>query len=166
MDGSDRILVGLADGVCHVAVCGKATAHHSTALREFVGVALSEGAQEVLIDLSRCQYGDSTFVGTLLQIRKACQRDKSRCLRLVSPTAECEATLRTMGLHRLFTIDSVRSDDSIEWRALAIEEAGRCSRQFCENVAAAHRELAESSEEGRAKYLLIAEAAEAELSEG
>jgi len=162
MDESHQTFGQLRDGICLVAVQGKVTAHHSPALRQFVWSAIDDGVHEVQIDLSRCHYGDSTFVGTLLQIRKACG-DAVR-LQLMAPTPEFENTLKNMGLQRLFDCGVAPFRDDFDGLPLSVEQSGRCSREFCENVATAHRELADSSTEGRDRYLLIAEAAERELS--
>jgi anti-anti-sigma factor len=164
MNEDSHILAGCNGETCCVSVHGKATAHHCAALRAFVLEALDRGARRVQVDLANCQYGDSTFLGTLLQFRKACQRLGPSSLTLHAPTCEFRQTLRTMGLLRLFDLaDDAALPEGIRWGRLPCEEPGRCSFDFQQNVAVAHRLLAESSEAGRDRYALIAEAAEREL---
>ncbi len=158
------LMLGARDGeTCYVAVQGLATALQCTALRQFVLAALGDGATCVQVDLSRCEYGDSTFVGTLLQFRQACESLGPDALVLLSPTSELHSALSTMGLCRLFTIAAGTIPGTVAWQRLATEERGRCSTDFRHNVAKAHRLLANSSDTCRERYQHIADAAEQEL---
>lgn len=163
MDDEPEMLGGRIAGHCFVAVHGRATALQCTSLRQFVLDALSAETNCICIDLRHCTYGDSTFLGTLLQFRKACDPPRAARLVLSSPTPELIATLRSMGLLRLFTIEDAPLPDGIAWRPLPRESPGRCSFEFRENVALAHRLLADSSETCRLRYEAIADAAEQEL---
>lgn len=163
MDEEHQFLAAQHEGVCYVAVVGRATALQCTALRRFVAAALAGGAARVQVDLRHCLYGDSTFLGTLLQFRRQCEALGADALTLLAPSPELLGTLKTMGLLRLFTIVDAPVPDGLPWIRLPAEERGRCSFDFQQNVAVAHRLLADSSETCRLRYESIADAAEQEL---
>jgi anti-anti-sigma factor len=160
---ADRIKGGRDGDACCVHIRGRATAHQTTELRDFVFESLRRGARRVKFFLADCHYGDSTFLGTLLQCRQATQALGPDALILVDPTQELVQTLRAMGLLRLFRTHAEPLPDDIHWQTLSADPPGRCSREFCENVAVAHRMLADSTDEGRQRYEQIARAAEEEL---
>jgi anti-anti-sigma factor len=163
MDEGNHILACRHEGVCYIAVHGRATAHHCTALRDFVFRSLRDGARRVQVDLGACHYGDSTFLGTLLQFRKECSAFGADALKLAAPTPEFEATLRSMGLRRLFDCGPADVPPGLPWATLPTEVSGRCSFDFQHNVAVAHRMLVDSSDVCRERYSVIADTAEQEL---
>ena len=88
------VIQGCREGdVARLRVTGRAVAHQCPAVRQVAVDAVESGARRVLIELSECQYGDSTFLGTLLQIRNAAERCGKTTLCLVCPSPEFLATL-------------------------------------------------------------------------
>jgi anti-anti-sigma factor len=166
------ILGCVTNGAVRLRVRGRAVAHQCPAAREFVDRGLEAGAGEVRVELDECEYCDSTFLGTLLRIKKAADRLHAAGPILVAPTGDVDSILRKMGLHRFFDIRPESSAEPVAlepptpadpWEALQVEQAGRCSRDFKENVVTAHRELAASSDTCNAIYESIADQVQAEL---
>src|SRR4051812_29955311 len=93
--------VGRQAGTVLFQVEGVARMPQGLALRRAAEPCLAEGSP-VRIDLRRCTYMDSTFVGTLLVLRRAagCGGD----LALVAPSTPCRDLLRQMGLDRVLSV--------------------------------------------------------------
>jgi anti-anti-sigma factor len=167
MGAACSVIQGCREGdVARLRVTGRAVAHQCPAGRQFAVDAVPSGARRVLVELSECEYSDSTFMGTLLQIRKAADQCGQTTLCLVSPSPEFLATLQTMGLKRLFQLSDEVLPREGAWRELCVEQPGTRSLDFKENVVAAHRELSEASETCAQRYRLILEEATKELEQG
>lgn len=163
VSASDRLLGCYIDGVAHVRVDGRGLAPACPALWRFIQQALAEGTRAIEIELDACDYGDSTFLGTLLQIRKSTQSQPSVTLTLIAPTTEFETALRRMGVRRLFDVrPAVVSSNNRTWQPLEHEPTGTCSHEYRAVVTSAHRELAECSETCGEQYRAIAEGLERE----
>src|SRR5436309_2251239 len=76
---------------------GRGRMANSLPLRRLAEQALAGGATALRVDLRRCTHMDSTFLGTLLQLKRAAGR-KGASLVLVSPSPECHELLRQMAL--------------------------------------------------------------------
>jgi anti-anti-sigma factor len=164
MNAQNRMF-GCRDGaVIHVRVEGRAAAHQCAELKRFVCEAIDEGARDLRIDLADCTYADSTFVGTLLQLRKRAAAEAEGRVTLEGPNPAMQKILTGMGVSRMFAVQPL-ADESLPhaWSMLEGEEAGLCSRAFKENVLAAHTELAAASDICRERYAPIIEAAALEL---
>jgi anti-anti-sigma factor len=161
---SGIIYAACEGGVATLRVCGRAQAHQCPAMRRFAEDVLSGRASEIRIDLSGCEHFDSTFLGTLLHLRRAkCQAGQAQ-LTLVSPSEACLQILGRMGARSLFRIDAGCCDaDTQEWDALPEEEAGCGDLEFKRNVVQAHQELAEVDGPMRDTYRMVAEMAAQDL---
>jgi anti-anti-sigma factor len=119
---------------------GRATMHHSLPLRQCVEQAACAGTIHVRVDLRDCTYMDSTFLGTLLFLKK--MTDK-RCLgdfALVGPSAVCMQLLKSMCLDRIYPIQAAEELPAEGWTALYTEKPE--APEFRRNVVEAHQELA------------------------
>ena len=56
----------LGDGVATVAVAGEVDLYTAPALKQAIGDAIDQGARNVLVDLSRTTFIDSTTLGVLM----------------------------------------------------------------------------------------------------
>lgn len=162
-EANSGILGRIADAAVRLRVFGRAVAMQCPAVREFVRRGLEAGAREVRVELGECEYCDSTFMGTLLRIKKAAGEAGAAGPVLVAPSTEAEAIVRKMGLARLFDIVGETPPPADDWEHLTEERAGTTSYEFKENIVVAHRELASNSETCAQIYDTIADAAEAEL---
>lgn len=110
------------------------------ALRRTAEQALAAGARAVLIDLRRCLHMDSTFLGTLLRLQRAAQREAAAHFALLEPSPECRALLGQVGIEDEFTILPAPDLPAEGWTDLAGEITDQ--RAFRGNVCQAHQELA------------------------
>lgn len=163
-ESSGSLMATLERSTAVVRVRGRAQAHQCPAFRRFAEEALSGRAQQLQIDLSECDYFDSTFLGTLLHLRKTPGQDGGSMLTLVAPSEQCLQILGRMGARSLFRIDSGRSpDNTSEWHVLPEEQPGQCGLDFKRNVVEAHQELAQVDGPMQDKYRVIAEMAAQDL---
>jgi len=119
---------------------GRATMAQSTPLRRCAERAVEAGATRILIDLRSCSYMDSTFLGTLLTLRKILASRHLNDLVLITPSEACCRILQQMGLIDVLTMQSTEIDPSTQWNELGTEapDAGTFKR----TIAQAHEELA------------------------
>jgi anti-anti-sigma factor len=108
-------------------------------LRRFAEQCLCEGAGGIRVDLRDCTYLDSTFLGTLLHLRRAARRRGSD-LTLVAPSAECRRLLQQIGVEDAFPIQVMDETAAPAWQDLDPGKAD--ARAFNQTVVEAHQELA------------------------
>ena len=130
------VRVGRPAGAVVFQVEGVARMPQGLALRRAAEEALAEGAA-VRVDLRRCTYMDSTFVGTLLVLRRAAA---GRDLALVEPAAPCRALLCQMGLDRVLPVVPAAGPPADDWPELPC--AGEDMTDHRDQVVQAHAELA------------------------
>ncbi len=103
--------------------------------------------ENVYVDLSSCDYMDSTFLGLLVGINKRFLRFSERPLTVVRPTPPCTELLRTIGILRLVKVqeEPVPFPDSME----AIVTAEKATAEFLLDV---HENLMDLSDENRSRF--------------
>jgi anti-anti-sigma factor len=118
--------------------CGIMT--HSLPLRRLAEQGLAAGAKAVRVDLRHCTYMDSTFIGTLLCLQRACDCRGQGALALISPSPQCCQLLKQMGIEHVFRIELSEERAGISWTELSAAAADVAA--FKRNVVQAHQELA------------------------
>ncbi len=84
-------------------VVGRATFVLAPAARRFIEECMSQGVSEVQLDLSECSHMDSTFLGTLLSLKRSADRRRPPCrVTCRSLSTPCQHVLRQAGLDPLF----------------------------------------------------------------
>jgi anti-anti-sigma regulatory factor len=121
-------------------VGGRATAALGLPLRRCAEQALAAGAGALRFDLRRCTHMDSTFLGTLLCLKRAIDRRPEGELALVEPSPQCCRLLEQMGLAGVFAIVTLDQADGDEGTELM--EDLQDVTAFKRNVLQAHEELA------------------------
>jgi len=161
---SGTIFATFESSTAVVRVRGRAQAHQCPAFRKFAEDVLARRINCLQVDLSECEYFDSTFLGTLLHLRKTPGQDGGSMLTLVSPSEQCLQILGRMGAKTLFRIDSGRAaDDDSQWHILPEEQPGQCGLDFKRHVVEAHQELAQVPGPMQDRYKMIAEMAAQDL---
>jgi anti-anti-sigma factor len=145
-------------------VTGNVTCHHSPAMRKFAEESITGGAVKIDVDLRDCAYCDSTFLGTLLQLKRRCDAAAKCALRLVSPSEWFRQMLRQVGGQQLFNVaEESPSSAADTWQQLDANIDRIGLRRFKQNVAEAHRELADSGERLRECFGPVAESMATEI---
>lgn len=149
-----------AGNTLHCQVEGWGTMAHSLALRRFAEQSLESGADAMDVDLRRCQYLDSTFLGTLLALGRSYGCRQPHGFALLAPAPECLELLHKMKLDLLLPIHAEAEATCDHWHELPSTEPD-IALQRC--VLQAHQELANAPCPGKRTFANIAEALSKEL---
>ena len=130
-------------------------------LRETLLSRLEESADipAVFVDLSRCDYMDSTFIGLLVAIDRRLRKGSGGRLHVLRPSERCRELLHQMGLIELLLVEDAPVDPPEHMEEVE-KPAGRPATEF---VLRAHEALMETSEEARRKFALLREELERKL---
>lgn len=158
----DRAVVwgGSARGATCLLVRGRGTWTHGDAFLRAACQAVDDG-HHLAVDLTQCEYLDSTFLGTLHAI--VCRAEPSR-VRVHAPTAAVRALFEELGLERVtgcIESDAVRMTVALE--PLRVTRSGSRASQL--RVLRAHETLASLSEANRERFAGLVAALRAELGE-
>ena len=118
---------------------GQATMHHSPAVRRYAEQCFTGGTTALSVDLRRCTHMDSTFLGTLLFLKRLIERREEGTLALISPSPQCRQLLREMGLEKIFAVVDVEELTPDVWTEL--KSGAGDPTAFKRNVVQAHQEL-------------------------
>lgn len=119
---------------------GLGTMCQSLPLRRYLERCLDEGATALRVELAQCTYMDSTFLGTLLFLKRRFVSREQGQFELVSPSPPCLELLQKMHLEGVFPITTVPPLDAGDWKE--IQTAPADDDSFKHNVVTAHQELA------------------------
>jgi anti-anti-sigma regulatory factor len=110
------------------------------AVRRCAEQSLLSGATVLRVDLRHCTHADSTFLGTLLFLKRLADREGRCRFTLVSPSPSCCQILRQMGLDAILPLVTEEAAPAEAWTELpcGCEDV----RGFQGNVVQAHKELA------------------------
>ncbi len=81
---------------------GWTTMNQSLSFRRSAEQALANGTRVLKVDLRQCTFMDSTFIGTLLFLKRAAHRQPGGEFFLVCPSAACGRLFKQMGLEGVF----------------------------------------------------------------
>jgi anti-sigma B factor antagonist len=118
---------------------GRGTMPLGLPLRRCAERFVTTGTSQIRVDLRDCSYMDSTFLGTLLTLKKTMDRQAGR-LTVVMPSPACARILQQMGLNEVLPAESADLDPSATWSDLT--EDCNDPDSFRSNITQAHEELA------------------------
>jgi anti-anti-sigma factor len=144
------------DETLYLKGAGRLTSQNSEAFKNTVYSFLGESpCRQILLDLSNCQYMDSTFLGIIVGFYK---RMRIGDFAIVKPSREAMKHLHSMGIDRLVNI--------INDCGYFPHEMGTCDvmpTRDPEAILKAHKNLMDLSEENRRKFALLAGVLEKEV---
>src|SRR5262245_56473162 len=73
-------------------------------LRHLAEQSFADGVCVLRIDLRHCTHLDSTFLGTLLFLKRASDRRGPGQFALVSPSSQCQQIFQQMGLQAVYPV--------------------------------------------------------------
>ena len=103
--------------------------------------------ENVYVDLSGCDYMDSTFLGLLVGINKRFLRFSERPLTIIRPSPPCVELLRTIGILRLVKV----LDESVDFPH-SMESVVTTEKATAEFLLDVHENLMDISEDNRRKF--------------
>jgi anti-sigma B factor antagonist len=141
-------------------VCGRVTMRESPPFKKFAEECLKWPITGIRVDLGNCTYMDSTFLGTLLFLKRAADRQYRPRFALVSPSEPCRQLLYQLGLIDVFPVDEAEPEVG-EWSDVTGESDDTSAFQQC--VAAAHQELADTPGKAGEVFRAVARQLSSEL---
>jgi anti-anti-sigma factor len=127
------------DQIVTFQVAGQATMHHSPAVRRYAEQCFNNGPTVLYVDLRRCIHMDSTFLGTLLFLKRLVERNAKGVFALISPSPQCRQLLRQMALEKVFAIMDKEEAATSGWTELTCGPEDMVA--FKRTVVQAHQEL-------------------------
>jgi anti-anti-sigma factor len=135
--------------ILYMRICGHITAAPCTELRNRVLVRLTKAPPVIgiHIDMSDCEYMDSTFMGLLVGFNKRFGKATGRKLVLFNITPVCFELLETLGVSTLvdFSTEPLELPPTME----KIQTSSSMNPEFILN---AHENLAEISEQNKNRF--------------
>lgn len=143
---------------CVLRVNGRGTMRESRAARD-IALRTIRGNAAVVVDLSKCTYLDSTFLGGLLDLFRAAGSTGN--FSIAAPAERRTKLLGTLRLDRVFPSMEVAPDTVGPWVAVSTE--GFDKQDIARHVMQCHRQLAELDTPMRAVFAHIADEMAKEL---
>ena len=103
--------------------------------------------ENVFVDLSECDYMDSTFLGLLVGINKRFLRFSERPLSIIRPSQACRDLLKTIGILRFVRIvdENVKFPDAME----SVVTAEKATAEFLLDV---HENLMDLNDDNKRRF--------------
>lgn len=162
MPNTSFVKVGRTQSGYRVQVVGQGTMRNSPAVHAFATRVLSDPAMtELLIDLSTCQYLDSTFLGCLVDLHKRYGTARPPRYQIAAPVETLRRLFGATHLDRLLNVvptapETVGDVVELSNENLALPDLGR-------HLLECHRRLAEVEGPNQADFRRIVDRLEAEL---
>jgi anti-anti-sigma factor len=140
-------------------IAGRGTMRESPSVRDFVCGAIEDGA-DIVLDLSACEYLDSTFLGCLVMLHdrgKSCDGSFA----ILADESVREKLLSSVGLHRFLSFTVECPDcigDPVTLNVSALERI-----EFGQHLLETHRRLAELGGPAAGAFRRVAEELAREL---
>lgn len=152
-----------ADGGFVIRLTGRATMQHSPAAEELVVRTLEHSpGTRVAIDLSGCDYLDSTFLGSLFGLYSRFGVGEKPRVRLHAPAATIKKLFGPLKLDKHLVADSGGAP-AIRGQWVDLQASDGDKAAMSRHVMECHRRLAEIDTPARAAFIKIADAMEREL---
>ncbi len=149
---NDSILYGENHNNIFIRAQGRMTVNICYELRNRVFNRLDDQPPvgNIFLDLSRCDYMDSTFMGIVLGINKKLKRTTDLGLTVVCPTDECNNLFMGLNILKLFTVR-----ESLVAFPEAMETISVREKPAPDVILYAHDDLIEISETNAEKFRVL-----------
>lgn len=142
------------DNIIYIRAIGHITAPICFGLRQrvFSRFDADNEIRSIYVDLSECEYMDSTFMGLLIGFNKKLNNSRHANITITKPSAESISHLEELGLDKVleFTNDAVAFPADME----LISQKEKISAEF---ILKAHENLIEISEDNRKRFKIVQE---------
>lgn len=136
-----------------VRIEGRANFQNSGCLRDFIGEMLRRGKTSFVLDFQHCAGMDSTFLGVLagaaLELRRIAPQGR---LTVARPGQRNLELIRSLGLHRLLTVDPGAGTVATDHCDTPLENCDSGATANSKLVLEAHENLVNANEANRGKF--------------
>ena len=133
----------------------------SLAVHEFALQMLENDSPNLVIDLSSCEYLDSTFLGCLFELHKLFDGPDSSRVLLLSPSPRCLSSMASVKLDTILEITGEKPESIGEFVPLSSE--GAEVNELGEHVLKCHQRLSQLGGEDTKVFEAIAGKLDREL---
>ena len=144
-----------------VYVVDRGTMRESRSLHEFALGIVEDGGCTLAVDLSQCDYLDSTFMGCLVDLYKRFGKQPAKRFEIIADEARSRSLLAASHLHTILPIHEHPPELIDECLVLTPCELDR--RQLGRHIMDCHRRLAELGGPNQEVFSRIADQLELEL---
>lgn len=161
-DTSVLKVAAAAGGYC-VRVEGRGTMRESRSAVEFAAKSLAEPGTRVVVDLSACEYLDSTFLGCLVDLHRRAGRSIPPRFVVSAPPEQVRKLLSATKLDLVLKTTAEPPEVLGDFVTLPAADPG--SPDVMRHVMECHRMLAETGGPQRVAFAAIADSIERELNQ-
>lgn len=154
-----------ASGYC-LRVVGRGTSQSSPAAQAFATQAITDTTTTLAVDLTKCEYLDSTFLGFLVSLHRTYGKpegDAAPRFVLVSSPERRTKLLSPTGLQKIFCVLETAPPVQGEW--LPLTPPAGSAKDWTRHVMECHQQLANIDGPSRERFARIAHQLEDELQE-
>ena len=151
---NNSLQIGIRDDVIIIIAEGEIRAGETFALNDYLlpYIEAGGGLKKTYLDLSRCEYMDSTFIGFIVALTRKCREKSCDIIRIVNPSEKAKTALR-----KLATLDEIDVIDAAPVRdipvfKLAPHRGSFASKKNIELMFEANQALSGLSEENRIEF--------------
>ncbi|HOT46052.1 MAG TPA: STAS domain-containing protein [Spirochaetota bacterium] len=148
------ISVGIKGDVVLIVAVGEMRAPDCFAMNEYLLPYLDHVGEpkKIYIDLSRCDYMDSTFIGVIVALTKRCRTRACDSIRIVNPSDKATLSMRKLvGIDEIVVVENPDLGDIPVFR-LVNDPTTYDSRKNIELMFEAHQALSRLSERNRKEF--------------
>ena len=156
-------VAGTREGYC-VRIEGRGTMRESRCAAEFTAGPLAEPGVSVVVDLSACEYLDSTFLGCIVDMHRRAGKEKPPRFTVFAPPEQVQKLLYPMRLDLVLKTTDRPPEVVGDYVTLPAAEPG--TPEVMRHVMECHRLLADVGGPQKAVFTAIADNIERELNKG
>lgn len=145
-------MVAKKDDLAFVEVVGRGSFQNAGCLKSFYQELLKNDTRRFVIDLSKCTYLDSTFLGTLTGLGLALKEKASGRLHILNAGPRNLELLQNLGLDRLFDIEIVTANFNKPAETHEIANGGHDKAREARDMIEAHQCLMDLDPRNVAKF--------------
>jgi anti-anti-sigma factor len=155
MSTPSRLTVGRTSTGYLIALEGRGTLFQSPSFQDLVDHCLREESTTLVVDLTDCEYLDSTFLGCLVTLHRRYNKSGQIRLEVHAPGGVRDALLRSSHLNRFFAFAT--STPEVLGEAASVDMSRPDRDVLGRHVEEAHRRLAELGGDDAAAFGRIAQ---------
>jgi anti-anti-sigma factor len=164
MPETSLLKVAGTTGGCCIRVEGRGTMRESHSAAQFAARELESPGANVVVDLSDCEYLDSTFLGCLIEMHRRAGKASPPRFLVFAPPDKVRKLLSPTKLDMVLKTTAEAPQVVGEFVALPVADAG--SPEVMRHVMECHRQLAAVGGPQKAAFAAIADSIERELNQG
>lgn len=161
MSATTVMSIGRSGDCCVIRVAGRGTMRDSKSFRNMAAEVLDSPPSAIVVDLERCDYLDSTFLGCLLSLHKRYNTATERRFSLLAGPVAQQRLLRACHLDRVFSYCDSSPEIASSW--LPVPTLQPEARELGLHVMECHDELSEIDCPSAAAFRRVAEQLASEL---